>query len=183
MRNRFHRMLSLRGTNLRACSASGKMWTVFACTIHAEHTRNEYYRTLSIPETNFIACWAYAESISSHAEHARKCLKVEYLGRIEYDFQESRVTGPWDHKVSVSEKKSKKYHACVPLRRKNVLYLVCGWLSWKRVGQLLQGCPEFESRLGTLAAVIYWATNDIDEREGSRVRRIRNFFYLLRSES
>ncbi len=35
-------------------------------------------------------------------------LKVEYLGRIEYDFQKSRVTGPWDHKVLVSAKKSKK---------------------------------------------------------------------------
>ncbi len=48
------------------------------------------------------------EPISSHAEHARKCLKVEYLGRIEYDFQKSRVTGPWDHMVSISAKKSKK---------------------------------------------------------------------------
>ena len=56
------------------------------------------------------------EPISSHAEHARKCLKVEYLGRIEYDFQKSRVTGPWDHKDSVSAKKvKKKIHACVPL--------------------------------------------------------------------
>jgi hypothetical protein len=42
--------------------------------------------------------------------------KSEYLGRIEYDFQKSRVTGPWDHKVSVSAKKfEKKFHACVPL--------------------------------------------------------------------
>ncbi len=57
------------------------------------------------------------EPISSHAEHARKCLKVEYLGRIEYDFQKSRVTGPWDHKVSVTAKKvEKKFHACVPLK-------------------------------------------------------------------
>jgi hypothetical protein len=55
------------------------------------------------------------EPISSHAEHARKCLKVEYLGRIEFDLQKSRVTGPWDHKVSVSAKKVKKFHACVPL--------------------------------------------------------------------
>jgi hypothetical protein len=47
----------------------------------------------------------------------RKCLKVEYLSRIEYDFQESRVTGPGDHKVSVSAKKvKKKFHACVPLK-------------------------------------------------------------------
>jgi hypothetical protein len=44
-------------------------------------------------------------------------LKVEYLSRIEYDFQKSRVTDPWDHKVSVSAKKvkKKKFHACVPL--------------------------------------------------------------------
>ncbi len=107
-RNRFHHTLSIRGTNFRTCSASGKMWTVFTCTIHAEHTRNEFYRTLSICGTNFLACRAYSESISSHAEHARKCLKVEYLGRIEYDFQKSRVTGLWDHKVSVSAKKVKK---------------------------------------------------------------------------
>jgi hypothetical protein len=56
------------------------------------------------------------EPISAHAEHARKCLKVEYLGGIEYDFQKSRVTDPWDHMVSVSAKKVKtKFHACVPL--------------------------------------------------------------------
>jgi hypothetical protein len=34
--------------------------------------------------------------------------KVDYLSRIEYDFQKSRVTGPWNHKVSVSAKKLKK---------------------------------------------------------------------------
>ncbi len=91
---------------------------IFTCTIHAEHTRNEFYHSLSIRGTNFIACWAYWEPISSHAEHARKCLKVKYIGRIEYDFQKSRVTGPWDHKVSVSAKKVlKKFHACVPLNR------------------------------------------------------------------
>ena len=57
--------------------------------------------------------------ISSLTEHTQKCLKFEYLGRIEYDFQKSRVTGPWDHKDSVSAKKSKKkkFHACVPLRK------------------------------------------------------------------
>ena len=44
-------------------------------------------------------------------------LIVEYLGRIEYDYQKSRVTGPWDHKDSVSAKKvKKKCHACVPLK-------------------------------------------------------------------
>jgi hypothetical protein len=105
-RNEFPRMLSQR-----------KNVKIFTCTIHAEHTRNEFYRTLSIRGTNFTACWAYWEPISSHAEHARKCLKVEYLGRIEYNFQKSRVTGPWDHKDSVSAKKvKKKFHACVPLK-------------------------------------------------------------------
>ncbi len=86
---------------------------IFTWTIHAEHTRNEFYRTLSIQGTNFIACWAYWEPISWHAEHARKCLKVEYLGRIEYDFQKSRVTDPWDHKVSVSAKKLFKRISCL----------------------------------------------------------------------
>ncbi len=52
---------------------------------------------LSIRGNDFIADWAYA-----------KCLKVEYLGRIKYDFQKSCVTGPWDHKDSVSAKKSPK---------------------------------------------------------------------------
>jgi hypothetical protein len=43
--------------------------------------------------------------ISSLTEYMRKCLKVECLGRIEYDFQKSHVTGPWGHKDSVSAKK------------------------------------------------------------------------------
>jgi hypothetical protein len=57
-RNRFHRMLSILGTNFRACSASGKMWTF----LHVQSM-------LSIRRTNFIAHWAYREPISSHAEH------------------------------------------------------------------------------------------------------------------
>jgi hypothetical protein len=59
----------------------------------------------------------------SHAEHARKCLKVEYLGQIKYDFQKSRVTGHWDRKVSVSAKKGQKgkVHACIPLNSPNQL--------------------------------------------------------------
>jgi hypothetical protein len=61
---------------------------------------------LKIFSVSLAGC-AYQEIISSLAEHARKCLKVEYLGRIEYDFQKSRDTGLWDHKVSVSAKKSK----------------------------------------------------------------------------
>ena len=47
-RNRFYRTLSIRGTNFRACSASGKMWTV----LHVQSM-------LSIRGANFIACWAY----------------------------------------------------------------------------------------------------------------------------
>jgi hypothetical protein len=50
--------LSIREKNFPACSASGKMWTVFTCH----------------------PCWAYAERILSHIEHMRKCLKVEYKG-------------------------------------------------------------------------------------------------------
>jgi hypothetical protein len=102
------RMLSIRGndliahwayeeTNFRACSASGKMLTA----LHVHCTA-----MLSIRGNDFIAPWAYEEMILSHPEHTRKCLKVEYLGRIEYDFQKSRVTGPWDHKDSISAKKS-----------------------------------------------------------------------------
>ncbi len=57
-RKRFHRTLSIRGTNFCACSASGKMWTVFTCKF-----------MLSKRGTNFIAHWAYTERISSLPEH------------------------------------------------------------------------------------------------------------------
>jgi hypothetical protein len=90
------------------------MLTVFTCTA-----------MLSIQGNDFIAPWAYEEMISSLTEHSRKCLKVEYLGRIESDFQKSRVTGPWDHKNSVSAKKVlKKFHACVPLTKGSSLFLL-----------------------------------------------------------
>jgi hypothetical protein len=36
-----------------------------------------------------------------------------YLGRIEYDFQKSHVTGPWDHMVLISAKKSQKKISCL----------------------------------------------------------------------
>ncbi len=49
---------SIRGTNFRACSASGKIWTF----LHVQSM-------LSIHGTNFIAHLAYEELISSHAEH------------------------------------------------------------------------------------------------------------------
>ncbi len=123
------RMLSIRGTDFIAhweyeerISAHAQPAVKCEQILHvqsmlsSEHTRNEFYRTLCIRGTNFIECWAYLEPISSHAEHARKCLKVEYIGRIEYDFQKYRVTGSWDHMVSVSAKKVKKIHACVPLK-------------------------------------------------------------------
>ncbi len=58
MRKQFHLTLSIR-------SASGKMWTVFTCK-----------SMLSIRGTNFITGWAYAEWISSLAEHTWKCLKL-----------------------------------------------------------------------------------------------------------
>jgi hypothetical protein len=51
--------------------------------------------------------------ISSLTEHTRKCLKFEYLGRIEYDFRKSCVTGSWDHKDSVSAKKVFKKNSCL----------------------------------------------------------------------
>jgi hypothetical protein len=85
------RTLSIRGTNFRACSASGKMWTV--CT-QAEHTRNEFHRTLSIRGTNFIPGWAYAEMFNSWISRPNQI-----------PFSKILCYGPWDHKVSVSAKK------------------------------------------------------------------------------
>ncbi len=105
-KKRFHRTLSTRGTNFRAAQPALKCekflhvhpcWAVAERILsHTEHPRNKFHRTLSIPipRMDFIA-----------AEHTRKCLKVENLGRVEYNFKKSRVIGPWDHKVSVSAKK------------------------------------------------------------------------------
>jgi hypothetical protein len=61
---RFHRTLSIRRTNFRVCSASGKMLAVFTCT-----------DMLSMRGNDFVAPWAYEEMILSHPEHTRKCLK------------------------------------------------------------------------------------------------------------
>ena len=104
--NEFSRMLSQRKNVNR-----------FYMYSYAEHTGKWFYRTLSIRGNDFIAPWAYEEMILSHPEHTRKCLKVEYLVQVEYDFQKSRVTGPWDHKDSAAKKYLKKFHACVPLMR------------------------------------------------------------------
>ncbi len=104
-RKRFHRTLSIRRTNFRVCSACGKMLTDFTCTDMLSIIR----------ENDFIASWAYEEMISSMTEHTRKCLKVEYLGRIEYNFQKSRATGLLTIKIRFLQKKYfKKFHACVP---------------------------------------------------------------------
>jgi hypothetical protein len=51
------------------------------------------------------------EPISSHAEHARKCLKVEYLGRKILCY---RPLGPYG--FGFCKKVKKKFHACVPLK-------------------------------------------------------------------
>ncbi len=75
------------------------------------------------------------EPISSHAEHARKCLKVEYLGRIENDFKKSRVTGPWDHKDSVSVKKVKKKISCLCTFKGESRKDVLEWLNWVDFGR------------------------------------------------
>ncbi len=96
-RNKFHRTLSIRGTNFRACSAYGKMWIVFTCTIHAQHTRNEFHRMLSIRGTDFIACWACAEMFKSQIS------RPNWIR-----FSKISCAGPWDHMVSVSAKKVKK---------------------------------------------------------------------------
>ncbi len=56
-----------------------RLFSFEICWAHAE----QIYRRLRIRGTYFIAGWAYEETFSSLAEHARKCLKVYYLGRIE----------------------------------------------------------------------------------------------------
>jgi hypothetical protein len=82
-------------------SQTGKNVNSFYMYSYADHTGKWFYRTLSIRGNDLNAGLAYEEMISSltvSTEHTRKCLKIEYLGRIEYGFRKSRVTGPWDHK-------------------------------------------------------------------------------------
>jgi hypothetical protein len=89
---------------------------------------NYSMRMLSIRGTDFIAHWAYEERISAHAQPAVKCQQflhvsnIEYLCWIEDDFQKSRVTGPWDHMVSVSAKKVKKIISCLCTFKSPILY-------------------------------------------------------------
>ncbi len=65
---------------------------------------------------DFIACWAYEATISSLAEHTRKCLKVEYLSQIEYDFQKNLLLQVLETmRIRFLQKKVfKKCHACIP---------------------------------------------------------------------
>jgi hypothetical protein len=55
---------------------------------------NEFHLWLSICGTYFITGLAYKKTISSLAEQTWTCLKVEYLGQIEYDFQKTFGIGP-----------------------------------------------------------------------------------------
>ncbi len=66
-----HWARSIRRTNFRVCSASGKMLTVLHVQLcwaygemilsHTEHTRKWFKRWLNIRGNDFIADWAYAE--------------------------------------------------------------------------------------------------------------------------
>ncbi len=129
----FHRTLSIRRTNFSVCSASGKMLTVFTCTIYAEHSGKWYYHTLSIRGNDLNAGWAYEEMISSLTEHTRKCLNVEYLGRIKYDFQKLELQALGTIRIRFLQKKFLQngmlvylyYGRKVPLFRRPECKLFC----------------------------------------------------------
>ncbi len=61
------------------CMQCGQHWIFWV-------TRLPSWWTEDIRGT-FIAGWAYAERVSSLAEHARKCLKVKYLSRLNMLFK------------------------------------------------------------------------------------------------
>jgi hypothetical protein len=90
---------------------------------YAAHTGKWFYSTLSIRGNDFL-----------HPEHMRKCLKVEYLCRIEYDFQKSLVTGPGDLKDSVSAKKVFKKISCLCTLTKEcfAMHIFFNWWIWKK---------------------------------------------------
>ncbi len=123
-RKLFYRMLSILGTDFIAHWAYEEWISAHAqlavkCELfymynicwayaerilsHTEHTRNKFHRMLSILGTDFIACWACAEMLKSWI----------YLCQFEYDFKKSRVTGPWDHIISVSAKKVTQKISCL----------------------------------------------------------------------
>ncbi len=78
-------------------------------------------RMLSQQGNDIIADWAYAEMISSLAEHTQKCLKVEYLSRIEYYFKIScyRLLSPKG--FGFCKKVVKKMSCLCTFKRKSVL--------------------------------------------------------------
>jgi hypothetical protein len=83
---------------------------------HTEHTENKFYCWLSILGSDFIAGWAYAEMFEG---------RISRPNRIRFS-KKSHVTGPWDHKVSVSARKFlKKFHACVPVKGSTLVFNVC----------------------------------------------------------
>jgi hypothetical protein len=85
------------------------------------HFKNIIQNMLSIRGTYLIPGCSYVECMPSLAQQPRS--------RIENDFQKTRVTGPWDHKVSVSAKKVKiKFPACVPLTCSAMGSSSSGWI-------------------------------------------------------
>ncbi len=106
------------------------MWTVFTCTF-----------MLSIWGTNFIAHWAYAEWISSLAEHKRRCLKLNISAELKTIF-EILVTIRFRF---LQKKYFKKFHACVPIT--NILWRSLPRHSnWHRLDSHLVSAPNSRSR-------------------------------------
>ncbi len=79
------------------------MWTV----LHVQSM-------LSIRGTNFIAYWAYAERISSHAEHTRNRFHrmLSMRGNVLKSNISANSNTIWFR--FLQEKYFKKFHACVP---------------------------------------------------------------------
>ncbi len=109
----FHRTLSIQGKILIHDQPTvkcdqflhGHPRRVYAeqILLHTQHTRNKFHRWLSI------------RKISSLAEHTRKCLKVEYVGRIIYDFKNLVLQALGTIRFRFLKKSFKKiFNACVP---------------------------------------------------------------------
>jgi hypothetical protein len=119
------------------------------------------------------------EPISLHAEHARKCLKVECLSRIEYDFQKSRVTGSWDHKVSVSTKKVKKKCSCLCTFKDLANHAGVQFIPGR-------GTTSALPRKAAVGETFEWITAAAEEDDGGReneqVHLLKNMVYKLSLE-
>ncbi len=139
---------------------------------HSEHTRKRFYRTLSIRGNDFIAHWAYEERIFAHAQPAVKCEQFLHInpwwayaermsslaehtrnkfyrwlsirgmdfiaGWAHAEMFKSRISLPNRIRFSkiscsrplVSAKKFlKKFHACVPLNAHSEIFLIAKILS------------------------------------------------------